>query len=206
MRPGKLLRLTKRRSLGSTLLLLLALSAWQYFDQGRISWHEDLVRELSGDTRPARQRNTTAAVTLPPPGKQLSGTVDSVTDGDTLKLVTTDLNEYRIRLYGIDAPERDQPYGDTAALALDTLVDDRQITVKIQDIDDYGRLVSTVYLEGNNINVVMVREGHAWWYRYFSKSDTTLADAEAAARTARAGLWARARPVAPWEWRRRKKQ
>ena len=205
MRPGKLLKLIKSRSLGATLLLLGAISAWQYFDQGRVSWHEDLVSELLGDARPTRPRNTTTPSALPPPGQQLSGTVDSVTDGDTLRLVTRDLNEYKIRLYGIDAPERDQPHGETASLALDALVDDREVTIKVQDIDNYGRLVSTVYLEGTNINVAMVRDGHAWWYKYFAKSDNTLAEAETAARAARAGLWARAKPMAPWDWRRRHK-
>ncbi len=127
----------------------------------------------------------------------VSGTVVSVSDGDSITVVTPEQTKLRIRLYGIDAPETQkgnvpgQPYGDEARKALATALLHRQVEVEIIDIDRYRRMVSIVRLEGENINLSMVRSGYAEAYREYLKPpyrDTFLA-AEQSARNERIGIW-----------------
>lgn len=195
-----------KRSLLATLLLLLTVSGWQYIELGRITWHQATLDEIQHSAHQLLRswQDIEDDKQLPPRGGVLSGRVVKVTDGDTLTLRTPDWYEYTIRLHGIDAPERDQPYGDSATNALTRLLNRRQVNVTIEDIDRYNRLVGTIESEGNNINLVMVRTGHAWWYQQYAKSLRTLADAETEAREARAGLWADNNPIPPWRWRQRR--
>ncbi len=193
------------RHLWSLLALLLILSAYQYYDQGKITWHQSVLAEI-GDYpgQWVREWNRPAHKSPPPPrGQQLTGTVVEVTDGDTLILLTSDWNEYAIRLYGIDAPEYNQPHGSVASSALARLVDDKEVKVTIEDIDNYNRPVGKVTLDGDDINLAMVKDGHAWWYRQYAKSNLALADAEQNARKQDAGLWVDNNPVPPWIWRRK---
>ncbi len=129
----------------------------------------------------------------------LLGRVDHVADGDTLT-ITTDGDRYRIRLHEIDAPEHDQPGSRESRRALADKVDGKYVRVTVETVDDYGRTVGKVWLGNRDINREMVREGHAWVYRRYLKDDSLLAD-EAAARRAERGLWNRADPMPPWQWR-----
>ena len=130
-----------------------------------------------------------------------SGTVISVTDGDTIKLLKADKTQVKIRLYGIDTPESKQAYGTKAKQALSTLVFGKAVTIKDHGKDRYGRTIGTVYVAKTKVNLKMVQDGWAWHYKQYSK-DKDLADAEVAARKAKKGLWQGNAPVAPWEWRR----
>jgi endonuclease YncB( thermonuclease family) len=134
------------------------------------------------------------------PRFELVGRVSRVIDGDSVG-VQIGGNEFSVRLFGIDTPERDQPHGDAAARALTGKLDSRTVVVVIADIDSYGRLVGTVYYRGHNINLEMIAEGHAWWYRQYAGSAGELEAAEQAAREAGLGLWSGREPVAPWQWR-----
>jgi len=195
-----------KRSLWASLLLLLVLSGWQYIEMGRITWHLAALDEIQNSAHQLIRtwQGIEDNNELPPRGQQLSGRVVKVTDGDTLTLRTADWYDYTIRLHGIDAPESDQPYGDRATNALSRMVNRQHVTVMIEDIDRYKRLVGTIVSEGININLAMVHDGHAWWYQQYAKSVRTLADAEASAREDRAGLWADSNPVPPWQWRQRR--
>lgn len=134
------------------------------------------------------------------PGADLRGRVVSVADGDTLK-VLSGRKETTIRLEGIDAPERRQPYSDRSKQALSGMVFGKEVRVVVRERDRYGRTVGVVYVGRTHVNREMVRQGWAWHYRQYS-DDPELARAEAAARKARRGLWAERNPVAPWDWRR----
>ena len=113
------------------------------------------------------------------------------------------MDKTRVRLHGIDTPERDQPYGKQATSALDALIKTR-VFVEEKDTDRYGRLVGVLYTaEGLNVNLEMVCSGHAWWYERYARFDSGLEDCQESAQGARLGLWADDSPVAPWEWRRR---
>ncbi|WP_205622665.1 thermonuclease family protein [Haliea salexigens] len=129
----------------------------------------------------------------------LSGTVVRIADGDTLTLLDATNTQHKIRLHGIDTPERRQPYGNAAREAL---VAGQHIGVVIQDTDRYGRTVGTVYRNGMNVNLRLVEKGWAWRYERYARNDRELAQAQREARAARRGLWQDSHPIAPWEWRR----
>lgn len=141
-----------------------------------------------------------------PPGTPASGEtfdaqVTAVSDGDTLRLVRGD-KEFKCRLAEVDAPEKAMPYGPEAGARLSQLVMGRTVTVKVREVDQYGRLVVWVTLGGELLHRRLLAEGQVWWYRYYSK-DPSLGELEAQAKAARRGLWADPNPEAPWEWRRR---
>lgn len=107
---------------------------------------------------------------------------------------------YKIRLAQIDAPEKAQPYGQQAKQALIEQVYRRSVRVEIEVEDKYGRMVGTVWQNGNNINQEQVRRGMAWVYTQYSH-DPALIQLEHEARRARRGLWAQTNPTPPWAWR-----
>lgn len=138
-------------------------------------------------------------------GYDLYGEVVKVTDGDTLLLRDAQQSGRRIRIYGIDTPERDQPYGPEASRALKRALEGQWVAVTSKEIDHYGRTVGVVYVDGVDIGLQLVCDGHAWWYRRYARDEQKLADCEASARKKRLGLWAQGDAVEPWVWRRRNK-
>ena len=135
-------------------------------------------------------------------GATFSGQVVRVSDGDTI-VVLIDHRQVKVRLHGIDTPERAQPWGRQAAKALAHLVAGRDVDVEQTDTDRYGRVVGKVYVDNLDVNRQLVADGHAWVYRKYSK-DPGLLSAEAAARKDKRGLWTlpEAERVPPWEWRK----
>jgi endonuclease YncB( thermonuclease family) len=126
--------------------------------------------------------------------------VERVTDGDTIVLV----DGTRVRLHGIDAPERDQPFGSQATAALGYMVGSTVYVLKV-DTDRYGRMVGQLYHadKGYDVNASMVCAGFAWWYKRYAKDSGLLNACESEARDESKGLWSDSEPVPPWEWRRR---
>ena len=126
--------------------------------------------------------------------------VDRVIDGDTIVL----MDRTRVRLEGIDAPERDQPYGPVATAALEYMVG-RAIYYVETDEDRYERMLATLYhsKEGYNINASLVCAGFAWWYERYAPDNQLLEGCQREAREAPKGLWEDDDPMPPWEWRRR---
>ena len=110
--------------------------------------------------------------------------VDLVTDGDTIVL----MDSTRVRLHGIDTPERDQPYGKQATRNLDKLIGQTVFVVE-RDTDRYRRLVGTLYTpEGVNANLEMVCNGSAWWYSRYAKNKSAMASCQDEAKDAELGL------------------
>ncbi|MDC0507515.1 thermonuclease family protein [Luminiphilus sp.] len=123
-----------------------------------------------------------------------------ILDGDTV--VTTE--DIRIRLWGIDTPERDQSYGSDATEALTEMLHDQQLYLETKDVDRYGRTVGVIYTaDGDEINLEMVCDGHAWWYERYAKRATDYEQCQEDAQKKKRGLWVDEEPIAPWEWRRR---
>jgi micrococcal nuclease len=139
-----------------------------------------------------------ATTVVAPP--TLTGKVVGIADGDTLTLLVAK-TQVRVRLDGIDTPERGQPFGKKAGQALAKKVFGKIVQVDDFGKDRYGRTLGIVRLDTRNINLELVREGWAWWYRKYAPKNKELAAAETAARTAKRGLWADAKPVPPWDWR-----
>lgn len=111
---------------------------------------------------------------------------------------------HTVRLYGIDAPEKQQEFGTKAREYLSKLIFDKYVRVHFREIDRYGRIVGRIYDGEKEINVQMIAAGMAWHYRQYS-ADKEYSDAETKARELKAGLWSSPVPVPPWQWRKIKK-
>lgn len=128
-----------------------------------------------------------------------------VKDGDTLALLTARKEEVTVRLFGVDAPEKKQAFGERARQFVSDTVFGKNVRVHPHARDRYGRVVADVYLEDDSrLNTLLVREGLAWWYKAYAPNDTELQHAEAQARSEQRGLWRDPDPVPPWEFRRGK--
>ena len=129
----------------------------------------------------------------------------SVVDGDTLKAKVQGV-VMAFRLQGVDAPERDQPYGSTSTAVLNQLVRAQNLVLVFSDVDAYGRIVAEVWVGNTNVNAEMVRRGAAWFESVYSK-DQQLYSIEISARDRKAGLWAlpASNRVEPWIWRKEKR-
>lgn len=134
---------------------------------------------------------------------QVSGKVVSVYDGDTITVLSEQNKQIKVRLAEIDAPEKAQPFGEKSKQALSYLVFGKTVKVDIHNVDRYKRNVSTVYLDGRNVNREMVLNGYAYVYRQYSKDPSFIA-AESKAKSNKAGLWSmpESERVMPSEWRR----
>lgn len=132
------------------------------------------------------------------------GRVVKVIDGDTIDLLPGNKRTFRIRLSGIDAPERGMPFGKAAKDYLGRLCANQRIRYVKQDVDRYGRMVAKCYLQdGRHIESEMLRAGMAWHFTRYS-TDQRLQKLEDEARAGRRGLWQDKYPQAPWDYRKTK--
>ena len=140
------------------------------------------------------------------PPKEFAGRCVGVTDGDTIAVLNPEKKMITVRLFGIDCPEKRQPFGKNAKKFASSAVFGKVVTVKVTDTDRYGLKIGTVILEdGTNLNHKLVKEGLAWWYRKYAPNDKDLEKFEREANAARKGLWSDDNSVAPWEWRKKDK-
>jgi endonuclease YncB( thermonuclease family) len=147
-----------------------------------------------------------------------SGEVVGVADGDTIT-VLRDKEQVRIRLYGIDCPERSQAYSKKAKKLTSKLVYGKVVEVKAMDTDRYGRTVAMVYVELNAcpltgvsiktlLNEELVKAGLAWVYYQYCHELICHAwtDYQFAAKLDKRGLWRDSDPIPPWEFRRKQRK
>jgi micrococcal nuclease len=145
-----------------------------------------------------------AALVLPcgTVAEDFRGRVVGVADGDTISVMHAGRAE-RVRLHGIDAPEKGQPFSNRAKQFVSKLVFSKEVVIRASGLDRYGRTIGEVFLlDGRNLNDQIVRAGLAWWFRRYAPNDRELEKLEAQAREARRGLWSDRGPMPPWEWRR----
>jgi endonuclease YncB( thermonuclease family) len=131
--------------------------------------------------------------------------VEKVSDGDTITLLTADYERVKVRLYGLDAPENKQPYGEQSKAALKNILERQQVIVEEIDVDHYSRVVGLVRLDGQLVNLSMVAGGYAWLYPQYCKLKDVcraLSEAESTAKKKRLGLWETSAPMPPWDWRK----
>lgn len=124
----------------------------------------------------------------------------AVLDGDTV-LVKRGSGTMSIRLAEIDAPEKSQPFGETAKKSLSDMVMGKTVKVVSQTMDKYGRMVAHVSVGKLDVNAEQIRRGMAWEYSHFHSNQALIAlqkEAQAAPR----GLWAFSHPTPPWDWRK----
>lgn len=134
--------------------------------------------------------------------KTIIGKVVNISDGDTITLLDKNNQQYKIRLYGIDAPESKQAYGQQAKHFLSSLIANKEVKVLVLDKDKYQRMVAKVFLEDLDINKEMVKNGYAHAYTEFSKE---YKPQELKARKAKLGLWRDENPIKPSDFRKNQK-
>lgn len=130
-----------------------------------------------------------------------------VADGDTITVLDAGKVQHKVRLAGIDAPEKAQPFGQRSRESLEDLVAGRTVIVETHKKDRYGRYVGKVIVNSRDVNLEQIRRGMAWFYREYaheqSAADRQSYDqAETDARSSHFGLWAEKVPIAPWDYRR----
>jgi endonuclease YncB( thermonuclease family) len=134
-----------------------------------------------------------------------TGKVVGVSDGDIISVMRGG-RAVKVRLHGIDCPEKKQAFGTRAKRFTSEMAFGMEVEIRVQTTDRYGRIVGEVILpDGISLNKQLVYLGLAWWYRKYAPNDRTLKALEAGAREAKRGLWADEDPVPPWEWRRRER-
>ena len=122
---------------------------------------------------------------------EFQGTVIRVIDGDSL-IVLRKGDPVKVRLYGVDCPERNKPYSRQATAMTKALCLDRRVRVIVRDWDHYGRTVAEILVPpGINVGHELVKAGLARWYRQYAGHDKTLERTEATARKQRCGIWSR---------------
>jgi endonuclease YncB( thermonuclease family) len=139
----------------------------------------------------------------------IEGKVVNVADGDSITIVDSIYTQHKIRLSGIDAPEKSQPFGTRSKQSLSDMVFSKTVIVDTDKRDRYGRNVGKVLVDGIDANLEQVRRGMAWHYKAYAKvqpatDQQAYANAEIDAKTARRGLWVDENPMAPWDFRHKK--
>lgn len=134
------------------------------------------------------------------------GRVVGVQDGDTITVLDSSNANHRIRLQGIDAPEKGQAFGSRSGENLSQLVFSKVVTIEWSKHDRYGRIVGKVIFGSQDICLEQIRAGMAWHYKYYQEEQTAedrqlYADAEINARAAKSGLWLDPAPIPPWDFR-----
>lgn len=160
--------------------------------------------EWAKDKSPNQKEKQGERVTASQRAEQSAFRVVAITDGDTIKVLNPQKEEIKVRLLGIDAPEKGTPYGAKAKETLSSLVFNKTVSLAGTKKDRYGRTLATVYLpDGTSVNLKMVELGMAWAYTQYSKDPAILA-AQKTAQSKRMGLWNENAPTPPWETRKKK--
>lgn len=168
-------------------------------------------------------RIATVIITLTAPciasADEFTGRVVNVADGDTLTILDADKRQHRIRIGGIDAPEKAQPFGNRSKQNLERMAKGKDALADCPKTDRYGRKVCKVWVRpedcpscGKTLDVgySQISAGLAWWYRAYAKEQSAedrgrYESEENEARLRKRGLWVESSAVPPWEWRANKR-
>ena len=140
--------------------------------------------------------------------KIIQGKVVSVADGDTITVLDAEKTQHKIRLQGIDAPEKAQAFGAKSKQALYEMVHGKTVQVSFEKSDKYGRILGKVLLDGQDICHQQIKAGLAWHYKKYQNQQPLVdrdaySASETAAKNEKLGLWSDPRPMAPWDFRKR---
>jgi endonuclease YncB( thermonuclease family) len=135
-----------------------------------------------------------------------SGVVVGVSDGDTITVLHEGKGE-KIRLYGIDTPEKGQAFGKKAKQFTSRMVYGKNVEVEAKDTDRYGRTVSLISVDGQSLNEALIKNGFAWVYRKYCKEVfcEDWLNFEIIARYGKIGIWSESNPTPPWEYRKKQR-
>ena len=140
----------------------------------------------------------------------VEGRIVGVSDGDTLTLLDSSNKQHKIRIVGIDAPEKKQDYGQRSKANLSNVAFNQAVVADCRKIDRYKRNLCVVSANGRDVGLEQIRSGMAWHYKQYAKEQPaseriTYERAENEAKAKRLGLWAETDPLPPWDWRHSKK-
>ena len=143
-----------------------------------------------------------SAISLALHAEVLVGKVVGVSDGDTITVLDATKTEHKVRLMGIDAPEKSQDFGNQSKGALSNYIYKHEVNVKYKKLDKYKRKVGKVIFEGKDICLQMIADGMAWHYKDYekeqSKTDRDLySQEELKARNEKRGLWQTGNAIEP---------
>ena len=137
----------------------------------------------------------------------LTGKVIRIIDGDTVVVLVEGNVQEKIRLSGIDAPERKQPFGTVSRQLLASMAFEKTVIVDFDKRDRWGRIIGKIIFEEQDLNLSQIEKGLAWHYKTYqvdqSEEDRELySQAEIRARSSKAGLWSDPHAIPPWNWRK----
>lgn len=137
----------------------------------------------------------------------LSGRVVGVADGDTITVLDSTNTQHKIRLGGIDAPEKKQAFGNVSKKSLSDLVFNKQVEVEWHKEDRYGRKVGKVLVNNEDINLEQIKRGLAWFYKKYKgelvqEDRIAYVQAQQDAEANQVGLWVDQHPIPPWDFRK----
>lgn len=134
---------------------------------------------------------------------QLIGQVVYVSDGDTFHFQDNENGKkYKVRIYGIDAPESSQDHGLEAKAFLMEIIGGQSISLDTLSTDRYGRYIARVYFRQQDVGLRLIAAGMAWHYSYYS-DDASYRQAQGSAKKKKLGLWVDSDALPPWEYRRK---
>lgn len=141
------------------------------------------------------------AATLPCYAEEIYGKVVGVSDGDTITVLSNN-TPYKIRLSGIDCPEKSQAFGQQAKAFTSSLAFNQDVKIVSAGHDRYRRTIGEVFLsDGRNLNDLLLENGYAWWYQKYSH-DEYRHELQDSARKSKLGLWNNLDSEAPWDYRK----
>ena len=140
----------------------------------------------------------------------VTGNIVRIIDGDTVVVLDSNKVQYKIRLMGIDAPEKKQAYGKKSKDNLSDLVAGKFVVVEYDKLDRYQRIIGKIQLSGEDINLEQISSGMAWHYKKYQGEQSQVdrikySEAEVDARNTKRGLWHDSEPIPPWDYRKSKR-
>ncbi|TWP31815.1 thermonuclease family protein [Apibacter muscae] len=135
----------------------------------------------------------------------LSGRVIKVADGDTVTILTDENEQIKIRLYGIDCPEKGQDFSSKATAFTSSFCFGKIVKVTQKGLDRYGRVLGIILIGKKNLNEELLKNGLAWHYKYFDKTQKYV-DLEQEAKNNKLNIWSMNNPIAPWDFRKKPKK
>jgi endonuclease YncB( thermonuclease family) len=141
----------------------------------------------------------------------LTGKVIGVSDGDTITLLNAQQKQIKVRLTGIDCPEKSQAFGNRAKKELSDKVFSQNVQIEVRGKDKYGRSLGVVKIGNEDVNEYLISQGVAWHFKKYAKTQpaeeaSRYARAEELARQSKKGLWIQDNPIPPWEFREQSKK
>ena len=133
----------------------------------------------------------------------LTGRVIRIADGDTFHMLLADKRSIKIRLFGIDCPEVQQPFYQQAKNELSRLIFNKTVTITTDHKDQYGRYLAIAYADGISVNEAMLSSGLAWHFTRYDRN-AKWEELQQQARKQQIGIWSQPNPIAPWKFRRGK--